>query len=260
MRETASRARAAATRALELDESLAEAHQVLGTISQIYDWEWAAAERELKRAVELGGGQADTHSAYATLLQVLRRFPEAIAEVEQARRLDPLSATLASNAGRIYYRARQHDKALAAYQEALELDPALVPTYARVADVYLALGRHSDALAALEKGRAAASSRSLRQGEGFAVVLAASGKRSEATAILEQLEEAARHSDQGAYQVALVHTALGHADQAIRWLERAYEERSPFLFMLDVEMKFDPIRADPRFQALLARIGFPRRP
>jgi serine/threonine protein kinase/tetratricopeptide (TPR) repeat protein len=260
VRETASRARAAATRALELDESLAEAHRVLGTISEIYDWDWAAAEREFKRALELGGGEADIHSAYATLLHVLRRFPEAIAEVEHARRLDPLSATQASNAGRIYYRAGQHDKALAAYEEALELDPSLVPTYARVADVYLALGRHSEALAALEKGRTTAGSTSLRQSEGLAVVLAAAGRRSEATAILERLEEAARHSDQEAYRIALVHAALGHTDQAIRWLERAFGERSPLLFMLDVELKFDPIRADPRFQALLARMRFPRRP
>jgi len=260
VRETTSRARAAATRALELDESLAEAHRVLATISEVYDWDWAAAEREFKRALELGGGEADVHAAYATFLHVRGRFSEAIAEIEQARRLDPLSATLASDAGRIYYRARQHDKALAAYKEALELDPALIPTYARVADVYLALGRHAEALAALEKGRTTAGSTSVRQSEGLAVVLAASGKRPEATAILERLEETARHSDQVAYSIALVHTALGHTDQAIHWLERAFEERSPLLFMLDVELKFDAIRADPRFQALLVRMGFPRRP
>jgi len=260
VRETTSRARAAATRALELDESLAEAHRVLATISEVYDWDWAAAEREFKRALELGGGEADVHAAYATFLHVRGRFSEAIAEIEQARRLDPLSATLASDAGRIYYRARQHDKALAAYKEALELDPALIPTYARVADVYLALGRHAEALAALEKGRTTAGSTSVRQSEGLAVVLAASGKRPEATAILERLEEMARHSDQVAYSIALVHTALGHTDQAIGWLERAFEQRSPLLFMLDVELKFDAIRADPRFQALLVRMGFPRRP
>ena len=259
VRETASRARAAATRALELDESLAEAHSVLGRILEIYDWDWAAAERELKRALELGGGEAGIHAAYATFLHVTRRFPEAIAEAEQARRLDPLSATLASNAGRIYYRARQHDKALACYKESLELDPALVPTYARLADVYLALGRYPEALAALDKGRAMAGSRQSRQSEGLAAVLAALGRRSEAEAILRELEEAARHSDQVAYRVALVQTSLGHTDEAIRWLERAFEERSPVMFMLDVEMKFDPIRDDPRFQALLARMGLPRR-
>jgi serine/threonine-protein kinase len=136
----------------------------------------------------------------------------------------------------------------------------LIPTYARVADVYLALGRHADALAALEKGRTTAGSTSVRQSEGLAVVLAASGRRPEATAILARLEETARHSDQVAYSIALVHTALGHTDQAIHWLERAFEERSPLLFMLDVELKFDAIRADPRFQALLVRMGFPRRP
>jgi tetratricopeptide (TPR) repeat protein len=258
-RETASRARAAAARAIELDDSLAEAHFVLGSIAQIYDWDWATAERETKRALELGGGDAFVQSRYAILLHVLGRFPEAIEQIEQARRLDPLSADVASQAGRIYYRARQHEKALAVFREALELDPALQPIYARMADVYVALGRPAEALATIEKGRALGGD-TRRQSEGYGVALAAAGRTAEATAILERLVEAARTSDQQAYSIALLATALGRKDEAIRWLERAYDERSALLFIMNVELKLDPLRDDPRFQALVRRMRFPASP
>jgi tetratricopeptide (TPR) repeat protein len=257
-RETAARARAAARRALDLDGSLAEAHQVLGSISQIYDWDWATAEREIRRAIELEGGDASHHQSYAGLLQVLGRLPEAIAEIERARDLDPLSPTIASSRGRIHYRARQYDTAIGAYKEALELDPSLLPTYGRLADVYLALGRHDDALAMLENGRRTGGD-TPRQSEGFAVVLAATGRRAEATEILARFKDrAARGDEQVAYRIALIETALGHNDEAIAWLERAYAERSAALFLVNVELKFDPLRADPRFQALLRRMNFPR--
>jgi len=257
--ETASRARAAARRAVELDDSLTEAHVVLGQIAMVYDWDWARAEREMKRALELGGGEVLAHARLALLLHILGRFPEAMTEIERARRLDPLSAELASNAGRIYYRARQHDKALAAFRESLDLDPALQPTYARMADVYVALGRPLEALELIEKGRAVAGD-TRRQSEGMGVALAAAGRRKEAEEILERLKQAARTSDQQAYSIALLETALGHEDEALRWLERAYQERSGTLFIMNVELKLDPLRGDPRFQALVKRLGYPPLP
>ena len=256
-RETAARARAAAQRAIELDDFLAESHLMLGQIAMVYDWDWALAEREMKRGVELASGEAQAHARYATLLQILGRFPEAITEIERARALDPLSAEVASNAGRIYYRARQHDKALAAFRESLDLDPALQPTYARVADLYVALGRPAEAIQMLEKGRGLAGG-SRRQSDGLGVALAAAGRKKEAEAILDHFRQEALTSDQHAYSSALVATALGHHDEAIRWLERAYEQRSALLFIMNIELKFDPLRGDQRFQALVARMGFPR--
>ena len=255
-REIAAKARVAALRALELDDSLAEAHAVLATFAMVYEWDWAAAERGMRRALELGGGDAEIRMRYATLLHVLGRFPEAISEVERARMLDPLSAPVASAAGRIYYRARQYDKALAAYADSLDLDPSYLPNRARLADVYLQLGRYDEALAQLEKGRAEAGE-TRRLSDGFGVVLAASGRRAEASEIVTRLEKSVGSSDQAAYSIALIETALGHKDRAFSWLERAYAERAATMFLLKVELKFDALRDDPRFESLLRRMNFP---
>jgi tetratricopeptide (TPR) repeat protein len=139
----------------------------------------------------------------------------------------------------------------------MALDPAYLPNYARLADVYLELGRPQEALAVLERG-VAIGGETRRQNEGFAVVFAALGRRKEAGEILSHFRQmAAQGSDQVAYRIALIEMALGHPDAAIDWLERAYRERSASLWLVNPELKFEPLRADPRFQSLLKRMNYP---
>jgi tetratricopeptide (TPR) repeat protein len=255
-RETGSRAHEAISRALALDSASAEAYAVLGILSTMYDWDWTAAERALTRSIELAPGDARGHQYYASLLQALRRFPEAVAEAELSQRLDPASAVAASTVGRALYRARRFDTAIDALRQAIALDPAYIPPYARLADVYIALGRYDDATTWLDKGHDIAGG-TRRQTDGYGVVYALSGRRAEAEAVVRDLAARARTSDQMAYSLAMVETALGHQDQAIEWLNRGYEERSATMFLVNSELKFDVLRADPRFQELLRRMHFP---
>jgi serine/threonine-protein kinase len=256
-RETGARAHEAITRALALDSSSAEAYAVLGNISTVYDWDWTAAERALKRSIELAPGDAHSHQHYAALMMALRRFPEAVAEGEIQRRLDPASAITLSSLGRARYRARQFDGAIEAFNEGIALDHAYVPNYARLADVYIALGRYDEALSWLDKGQTVAGG-TRRQTDGYAVAYALAGRRREAEAVLHDLVGRASTTDQMAYSIAEVETALGHHDEAIKWLNRAYDQRSAALFLVNGELKFDPLRDDPRFKDLLRRMNFPR--
>ena len=258
-RETGARAHEAIARALALDSSSAEVYAILGNISTVYDWDWTAAERALIRSIELAPGDARAHQYDAVLLQALRRFPEAVREAELEQRLDPASASSASVVGRARYRARQFAPAIEAFQQAIALDPTHVPAYARLADVYIALGQYDDALKWLDKGRDVGGG-TRRQTDGYGVVYALSGRRREAEDVVRDLTARAQMSDQALYSVALVETALGHADRAIEWLNRGYEARSALMFLVNAELKFDAIRADARFQDLLRRMHFPVSP
>ncbi|MBI3401839.1 MAG: protein kinase [Acidobacteria bacterium] len=255
-REISAQARAAIARALALDGSLGEAHTVLGAISEQYDWDWATAEREMKHGIEVSGGAAFAYAEYGTFLHVLKRFPAAIAEAELVRRLDPLSAPAASQLARLYYRARQFDQAIAAFYDSMDLDRQYLPNYARLADVYLATGHYNDALDWLEKGQAI-SGGTRRQSDGFGVAYALAGRKADALEIIDQLKAGVATRDQFSYSIAMVETALGNHDQAIAWLNRAFEARSSPLWLVNVELKFDPLRDDPRFKDLLRRMNFP---
>jgi eukaryotic-like serine/threonine-protein kinase len=255
-RETSARAHEAVTRALALDASNAEAHAILGNISLVYDWDWTGAERALTRSVELASSDARPRNLTTSLFMALRRFPEAIAEAEKYRRIDPASVFALSQLGRARYRARQFDGAIEAFHEAIALDPTHGPNYARLADVYIALGRYDEALAWLGKGQKLLGS-TRRQTDGYAIAYALSGRRREADTALRELIDRARTSDQVYYSIAMVETALGDHDAAFVWLNRAFDARSATLFLVNSELKFDPLRNDPRFEDLLHRMKFP---
>jgi len=250
------RAREAIPRALALDPNRAETYATLASISTVYDWDWTAAERAVKRAIELAPGDGRPHQVYGAMLMATRRFDEAIEQTEAFRRLDPASAQAASNLARALYRAGQFDRATGVFHQAIALDPSLGPTYARLADVYIAQRRFDEAMAMLDKGQAVVGG-TRRQTDGYGVLYAMSGRRREAEAVVAELTTRARTSDQVAYSIAMVETALGRHDQAMAWLERAYEQRSATLFMVNADQKLDALRADPRFQDLLKRMRFP---
>ena len=253
-RETGARARAAITRALALDPANPEAQSILGFISMVYDWDWVGAERALARSVDVSPGTAYPRNLRTSLFMALRRFPEAVAEAENFRRLDPASATAVSTLARARYRARQFDQAILDFQDAITLDPAHGPSYARLADVYMAQGRYGEAIASLERGQQQLGA-TRRQIDGFATVYALAGRRREAEALRDEMVARSRHNDQMYYSLAMVEVALGNRDAAFDWLNRAYDARSANLWLVDGEIKFDPIRSDPRFTELLRRMG-----
>lgn len=222
----------------------------------VYDWDWTGAERTLKRSLDLAPGDVRTHAYYYSLMMALRRFPEAVADGELQRRLDPASPLAASSLGRALYRARQQEKAIDAFNQAIALDPMYGPNYARLADVYAALGRYDEALEVLNKGQAITGG-TRRQTDGYAYVYALAGRRREAEAVVRELIDRARTSDQAAYSIAMVETALGDHDKAFQWINRAYDARSANVFLVNSELKFDALRHDPRFEDLLHRMKFP---
>ena len=257
-RESGARARAAITRALALDPEDPEAVSILGLISMVYDWDWAGAERALNRSVELAAGRAQPRNLKTSLFMALRRFPEAIEEAERYRRLDPASPVAMSALARARYRAGQFEQAIADFNESIALDSGYGANYARLADVYIALGRYPEAIATLERGQRVFGD-TRRQIDGFAVAYALAGRRAEAQALRRELVERSRNHDQAFYSLAMIDTALGDHDAAFAWLDRAYEARSANLWLVDGELKFDPLRKDPRFGALLRRMHLPGR-
>ncbi len=257
-RETGARARAAITRALALDPDDPEAVSILGNISMIYDWDWVGAERAFARSVELAAGRAQPRNLRTSLYMALRRFPEAITEAEQYRRLDPASAVAMSMVGRARYRAGQFEQAIADFNESIAFDSGYGANYARLADVYIALGRYDEAIASLERGQRVFGG-TRRQTDGFAVAYALAGRRREAQALRSELIERSRRLDQAFYSLAMIDTALGDRDAAFAWLNRAYEAGSANLWLVDGELKFDPLRKDPRFGDLLRRMRLPGR-
>jgi adenylate cyclase len=247
------KAREAAERALAIDDRLAEAHASLGFVRFLYDRDWGAAEAELRRAIALNPGLPTGHQFYADYLKAMGRFPEALAEMRAALELDPVSLAVNTGLGHVLYLARDYDSAIEQYGKALRLDPTFGPAHLWFGRPYLQKGEYSKALAeirlAVDSSGGSTISRAV-----LAHALASAGKKAEADEILAELLERARAEYLPSYWIALVFTGLGDVDQAMAWLERAYEERSSWLVWIKVEPRFDGLRSDPRFASLLRRM------
>jgi tetratricopeptide (TPR) repeat protein len=250
------RARAAALKALELDETLAEAHRALALYKLDYEWDWLGAERELKRAIELNPSYAGAHLAYGTYLEALGRFDEAVEQRKRAQELDPLSARIMANVGYPLYYARRHEQAIEYYNRALQLDPNFYWAYLFIGQAYVQMGRYREAIAAIDKAiklsggdiRAVAT-----LGHAYAVL----GRKAETYNVLEELKRQSKLRYVSPYFIAVIYAGLEEKDRAFEWLETTYAERHPYLALLKVEPVFDPLRSDPRFQSLLRRMNFP---
>jgi eukaryotic-like serine/threonine-protein kinase len=247
------KANAAALKALELDDSLAEAHTSLATIL-VNEWDWGGAAKEFKRSIELNPGYATARHWYAFYLTALGRLEEAIREGQRAQELDPLSVIINRDLGLIYYYARKPDRAIEQYCKSLELDPNFALTHQALGRAYLLKGMREDALAALRLA-AALSSDSVAMCAALAHALAETGSVVEARKILADLIERSRRSYVSPTNIAVVYAGLGENDQAMEWLEKALAEHNAGLMMLKVHPVFDPLRSDPRYQDLLRRIG-----
>jgi TolB-like protein/DNA-binding winged helix-turn-helix (wHTH) protein/Tfp pilus assembly protein PilF len=246
--------RAAALKALELDDTLAEAHCELGEVRFQYDWDWSGTEAEYRRALELNPNLAAAHSGYARLLQSLRHHAEAIAAAKRATELDPLSPTSICDEGRIFYRARQYDRAIERYRRALALDATFRPALSRLAEAYAQSGQYTESLATLDKlrlVRGPGESLSRPLGRLYAVM----GRKAEALAIVHQFEKEGTAGGQE-FALAVIYTGLGDYDRAVTHVERGVATRSLLPFTL-VDPMLDPLQTLPRFKALLARMNLP---
>src|SRR6266536_852940 len=254
---TAPQGKADIMKALAIDDTLADAHAALGSFKLAYDWDWPGTEREYERALQLNPNLSSAHSGYGTYLQSLVRFDEAVAERELSRQLDPTSPLAIANAGYPLYYAHRFDQALEYYRKALELDPDYSWAHLWIGQVYVQQGRYSEAIAEIKKA-IAFSNGNTRDIATLGHAYAVAGKRSEALKTLGELQERAKQQYVSPYFIALIYAGLGEKDQTFRWLEKAFEERHPYLSLIKVEPVFDDLHSDPRFTELVRRVGIPQ--
>jgi serine/threonine-protein kinase len=248
------RAKTAAIRALELDDSLAEAHSAKGLIASFNEWNWTEAEQEFHKAIELNPGDATARQRYAVMLSRLGRHREAIAEMEQARELDPLSMTINNAVAVCYYMARRYDDAIRQLESNRSLSPTYYRTYWNLGRCYLQKKQHQQALAAFQKARELSDNNSFMIAA-LAHAYADAGQNQQAWQLLSELLEISKKEYVSSMSIALVHIGLGENQAALTWLEKALGEQAGLLVWLKVDPEFDPLRSDSRFQKILARVG-----
>lgn len=248
------RARTAARKAVALDPTLAEAHASLGFVRFLFDRSWVEAESEFRQALALNPSSPVAHQYYADFLKAMGRFDEAIAEVERARELDPLSLGINTAVGHVRYLARQHDEAIEAYRRALVLAPNFAQAHLWFGRPYLEKRMYNEAI-----GELTTAARLSQESTMSLAVLghahASAGHAREARELLAKLLARSRSQYVPSYWIALVYVGLGDRDRAFTWLERANRERSAWLAWAKVEPRFDRLRSDPRFDRFLRRLN-----
>ena len=248
------KAKEAVTKALELDDSLAEAHAILGFIKFWFDWDWAGSESEFRRAIELSPNNADAHRGYAHLLSNIGRHEEALREVERARELDPLSLITNTLQGQFLHFAGRDDEAVRSLEKTFELDPNFWVARTHLAYVFIRKKMYGQALTELGKAREQSRGNTTTIAlTGY--VLALSGERGQARGVLEELRKLSRERYVPPYNMAIVHHGLGEREEALAWLEKAVEGRDVLLTFVAVDPKWETLRSDPRFDSLLERMN-----
>jgi TolB-like protein/Tfp pilus assembly protein PilF len=257
-REMWPKSKAAALKALELDDNLAEAHVGLGWVSFTYDWDWPAAEKHFARALALNPapliGDLPWYSIY---LGILGRSGEALAEAKRALDLNPVSPGFNHNLAEQLYYARRFDEAIEQCRKTLEMDPSFAGTHAQLSRTYGAKGMYREAVAECEK-YLALTPRNPGALASLAYACARSGDRDRALRLLGELTALSKQRFVSSYIFALVYFGLGQKDETFTWLEKAYEERSGALPYLKVNPTWDPLRSDPRFEALVTKVFGPK--
>ncbi len=248
------KAKAAALKALSIDDTLADAHTSLAAIFE-NEWNWSAAEHEFRRAIELTPSNQTAHHWFAVYLTLMGRFDEARAEFRRAQELDPLSLIISAEAGFPAFYARQYDEAIEEFRKTIQMDPYFPPAHYFLGLAYAQRGRLPEAVRESEKAMTLDSG--LIYSVSLGQALALSGKRSEALKVVDRLTELSKRKYVSAVGIAAVYTALGNDDLAFESLEKAYGDRATGLLWLKVDPAFDRLRTDPRFADLLSRIGLP---
>src|SRR5580692_8355597 len=243
------KAKAAAIKALELDNTLSEAHTSLAFSLDVFDWDWESAEREFRRAIELNPGYATAHHWYAWHLSQMGRNNEAVAEMRKAENLDPLSLIIGADVAEILLVARSNDEAIEQGRKTVVMDPNFAIGHYELGQAFVQKHSYNEAIAEFHKA-IELSGGSVLCTSNLAYAYAVSNKRNEAVKILNDLKT---RPTGNASEIALMYVGLGDKDQAMKWLEKAYEEHfNPSILLRPA---FDPLRSDPHFQNLVHRIG-----
>jgi TolB-like protein/Flp pilus assembly protein TadD len=255
-KEVYPRARAAALKALELDDALAEPHAALAFILHDYDWDYAGAEREFQRALELNPHYATAHHWYGILLLAMGRLDEAMAAIERARELDPLSPRINANVGLFLYLTRHYDEAIKELSKAVKLDPSHARTYDYLEWAYQQKGMYKDAVQAAQKA-ASLRGESPEWVAGLGRAYERGGIRAAKRLELERSEAPSSRGYPRGEDIARLYALLDEKERALEWLERGSEERTVMPIYLRFDPQLDPLRSDPRFQDLVRRMNFP---
>ena len=255
--EAMPRARAAAIQAIQLDNSLAEAHNSLALVRLSYDWDYPAAETEFRKTIALNPNYATAHHWFAHYLAVVRRDTDAMTEIRQARELDPFSVSINSFLVLTLYYARQYDRALLAAKDMAGIDPAFGEgAEALQGDILAAEGMYGDAVA--HWNQSLLLSGQTQDAAALQHAYAIGGYRAYLGKELQMLQVKSQREYVAPLEFADLYTRLGDKDSAFDWLERAYKERSSWLNFLNTNPLYDSLRSDPRYADLLRRIGLPQ--
>jgi tetratricopeptide (TPR) repeat protein len=254
-KEAFPKAKEAALKALQVDETLAEAHTSLAYVKTLNDWDWSGTEREFQRAIELNPSYATAHHWHAVALVTMGRSEEAITESKRALELDPLSLIINRDLGQVFYLARHYDQAIEQYRKTLELDPNFARAHGFLGLAYVQKSMYNEGIAECEKELVVAPSNPYAlSGLGYAYAVA--GRRAEAQKVLDQLNGMAKRKYVPAKLMAIMFVGLGEKDKAFEWLEKSYKERSIAIFSdITLGPLYDPLRSDPRFADLLRRMN-----
>ncbi len=249
------RAESDAREAVALDDNLAQGHLALAQVA-VSSYDWPSAKKEYERALELNPGDAEAHYFYAfSYLVQLGRFDEAIEEFQRALELDPLSLIVNANFANTLYFAGRNEEALEQARKTVDLDSQFPSGHMNLAFILAGTGKFPEALAEAKKGYALSSNTQALAQVGF--IYARWGKHREALKVMEQLKKVSKTSYVDGYDWALLYTALGQMEEAFSWLEKSLDDRSWRMLFLKIDPRFEPLRSDPPFQALLRRMNFP---
>ncbi len=257
--ESYPKGKAAALRALEIDDTLAEAHLRLGWGKMRFDWDWSGAESQYKQALRLGPSSAEAHAEYGEFLMLMGRCDEAKAEIKQAQELDPLSAHSSRIMGVAFWHSRQYGRAIEQLRQTIEnfhLEDRDTYAHFHLARSYKGKGMFKEAIAEQEKAVALFPESPLYLGM-LGNMYSLAGKKAQALKVVDQLKEWSKRKYVAPYDIALVYIGLGDKDQAFALLEKAYQAHSNDMSNLKADPTFDPLRSDPRFQDFLRRMNFP---
>jgi tetratricopeptide (TPR) repeat protein len=253
-REGFEKAKAEISKALSLDDGLAETHSSLGWIKLHYDWDTVGAEAEFRRAIELNPSDAQAHHLYAHYLMAMGRTEEAWAESLRTLQLDPSGVRANAHQGWHYFYVRDYDHAIRDLQRTLVMQPNDFYSRRYLANAYEQKGMYAEALADLQQTPPAPALTPVMQAA-FGYADAVAGKRPEATRIAGELENRAKKEYVSAFDIGLIYLGMAEKERALDWLERAFHERSWYLIYMRVDPRFDSLRSDPRFQDLIRRVS-----
>ena len=248
------KAKAAAEKALELDPNLAEAHTSLAVILAYFEWDFAGAEKEFRRALELDPAYPTGQHWYSIYLFDMGRMDEAVRQAKRAVELDPLSLIINTDLALTYYHARRYDEAIEQGKKSLELDPDFAVAHYTLGRAYTEKGMFADAIGELERSVALSHGSPLFLAE-LGRAYAADGNKTKTREILVSLKAVAKHRNIPPETFAILHAALGEKDQALAWLEKAFQNRSNYIVSLKTVPSVDSLRDDPLFVDLLRRAG-----